>query len=175
MSSNYTGDPIATQAPSPAPSFGDTTQTDPVGILPADGDDLNASSIIQGIKVSLDWIAFFRRAFHGWTDIASDVSASAGSGVTGVLRSVGDMKIAILGVTGVAYNAGAFTVTVAGSHLAGARFVLATAQSTESSDEPMYAKADETSGNATSRTFTVRNTAPSQSATAAVQLLVISD
>jgi hypothetical protein len=175
MPTEYTGVSTATQAPSPAPSFGATSQGDPVVTLPIDGETLNVSSVIQAMKVPGDWIAFFRRAFYGWTDISSDVSASKGSNVTGYLRSIGNLKVALVGVSALAYNDGSFTITVAGSHLAGARFVIATAQSTSSADEPMYAKADETSGNETSRTFTVYNTAPAQAATAAVQLLILSD
>jgi hypothetical protein len=57
MASQYTGNPTATQAPSPAPSF----NADPIGNLPADGDTLNASSVAQAFKVPLDWIAFLRR------------------------------------------------------------------------------------------------------------------
>ena len=61
MASTYTGNPIATQSPSPAPSVGSNGAGDPVGNLPTDGDALNASSVAQALKVPLDWTAFFRR------------------------------------------------------------------------------------------------------------------
>ncbi len=61
MATEYTGDPTAAEAPSPAPSLGETAGGDPIGNLPADGDTLNVSSINQALKVPLDWIAFLRR------------------------------------------------------------------------------------------------------------------
>ena len=57
MPSAYTGNPVAAQSPSPAPSLSD----DPVGNMPNDGDASNVSSILQALKVPLDWIAFLRR------------------------------------------------------------------------------------------------------------------
>jgi hypothetical protein len=54
MPSQYSGNPIASQDPSPAPAF----KTVPIGNLPVDGDTLNASSFLQAYKVCLDWIAF---------------------------------------------------------------------------------------------------------------------
>lgn len=52
--SNYTGDPAATQAPSPPPG----QDVEPVGDLPDDGDALNAASVAQAFKVCLDFIAW---------------------------------------------------------------------------------------------------------------------
>jgi hypothetical protein len=57
MPSNYTGNPTATQAPSPAPSL----DADPIGALVADADAQAAASYIHPEKVALDWIAFLRR------------------------------------------------------------------------------------------------------------------
>lgn len=54
MSSNYTGNPTATQAPGPQPAV----QLLPVASLPADGDALSAASIAQAHKEAMDWIAF---------------------------------------------------------------------------------------------------------------------
>lgn len=59
MSSNYTGDDTATQAPSPLPAKNAT----PVLTLPADGDPLNAASIAQAFRALADAIDFlFDRA-----------------------------------------------------------------------------------------------------------------
>lgn len=56
MASQYTGDPTATQAPSPTPGMG----VYPIGNLPVDGDTLNASAFAQAYKVCLDYIAFLQ-------------------------------------------------------------------------------------------------------------------
>jgi hypothetical protein len=79
MPSNYTGNPIATQAPSAAP---DLTNA-PVGRLPTDGDTFNVSSILQGFKVSLDFIAFLQsrvKPFQGvrtWVNTTTYVAGDA--------------------------------------------------------------------------------------------------
>ena len=54
MSTNYTGNPTATQAPSPIPG----AQAFPIAVLPADGDADNAASVAQAFKVLADNIAF---------------------------------------------------------------------------------------------------------------------
>lgn len=54
MSSPYTGNSSATQAPAPAPG----PASIPIVTLPADGDPLAASSIAQAHKVSADYIAY---------------------------------------------------------------------------------------------------------------------
>lgn len=69
MPSQYTGDPVATEAPSPAPSLGTDTGGDPIGNLPTDGDTKNVSSVIQMAKVPLDWIAFFRRVLSPYAGV----------------------------------------------------------------------------------------------------------
>jgi hypothetical protein len=56
MASQYTGTSTNTQAPSAAPSF----TAAPIGNLPADGDYLNVSSVLQAFKVCLDFIDFLR-------------------------------------------------------------------------------------------------------------------
>lgn len=61
MPSQYIGNPAASQSPSPAPSLGSDQAGDPIGSLPTDGDALNASSVLQALKVPLDWLAFLRR------------------------------------------------------------------------------------------------------------------
>jgi hypothetical protein len=57
MPTNYTGNPTAAQAPSPAPSL----DVDPIGALVTDTDAQAAASYIHPQKVALDWIAFLRR------------------------------------------------------------------------------------------------------------------
>lgn len=54
MSTNYTGVPTATQAPSGPPVPGGA----PVVRIPADGDAENAASITQMIKAVADWVAW---------------------------------------------------------------------------------------------------------------------
>ncbi len=54
MSSNYTGDPTATQSPGPTPGYGNY----PIVVLPADGDALNAASVAQAYKELADFVAF---------------------------------------------------------------------------------------------------------------------
>lgn len=53
MSTTYTGDRTATEAPSPAPGL----DVSPQVVIPADGvDDVNAASIAQALKVPADFI-----------------------------------------------------------------------------------------------------------------------
>lgn len=54
MSSNYTGDPTAAQAPSPPPG----RDIEPVTTLPTDGDAGNAASVMQAFKVLADFVAW---------------------------------------------------------------------------------------------------------------------
>lgn len=54
MSLDYTGDPTATQAPSPAPA----QDAEPVGRLPVDGEAANVASIYQQFKALLDFSAW---------------------------------------------------------------------------------------------------------------------
>jgi len=56
MASNYQGDMTQTQPPSALPSFAAA----PIGSLPADGDALNASSVVQAYKACLDYLDFLR-------------------------------------------------------------------------------------------------------------------
>lgn len=86
MATQYQGDMTATQAPSPLPSFTEA----PIGNLPADGDTLNASSVIQDFKACLDYLDFLRvklktvvgiRTFDaGWTYAIGDVVRRAADG-----------------------------------------------------------------------------------------------
>lgn len=59
MSTTYTGNPAATQAPSDPPAAGNA----PKGTLPADGDALTAASVAQMAKVALDYAAFEKKPF----------------------------------------------------------------------------------------------------------------
>lgn len=52
MSTTYTGDRTATQAPSSAPD----KSVSPQGVIPADGEALNVASITQAFKVCLDFL-----------------------------------------------------------------------------------------------------------------------
>lgn len=54
MPSNYTGNPVAVQAPSAAPAL----TAYPIGSIPSNGDSLNAESVAQDFKVALDNIAY---------------------------------------------------------------------------------------------------------------------
>ncbi len=54
MSTNYTGDPTATQAPAPTPGANE----EPIAVLPADGDPVNAASVAQAFKVLADYVAY---------------------------------------------------------------------------------------------------------------------
>jgi hypothetical protein len=104
MPSNYTGNPIATQDPSPAPSLGSTTETDPIGSLPVNGDPPDGSAFEQAYKVPLDWIAFFRRHLEPTSGIqASGVALSTGT--LGTMQSLqfpgGTHKILTIPITGI--------------------------------------------------------------------------
>jgi hypothetical protein len=57
VATNYTGNQGSTQAPSGPPA----PDANPVVSLPADGDPLNAASIAQGFKVSMDWLAWLTK------------------------------------------------------------------------------------------------------------------
>jgi hypothetical protein len=59
MSTNYTADPSATQAPASPPVAGAAPEL----VLPADGDPANAASIAQALKVVADYIAFLQSPF----------------------------------------------------------------------------------------------------------------
>jgi hypothetical protein len=54
MSTNYTGNPTATQSPASPPGPGVAPET----VLPADGDPLNAASVAQAFKVLADYEAW---------------------------------------------------------------------------------------------------------------------
>lgn len=56
MSSNYTGNPTATEAPAAAPSPG----TAPIIVLPSDGDAASAASVAQALKCLADYVAFLQ-------------------------------------------------------------------------------------------------------------------
>lgn len=59
MSSNHTGDPTATQAPSGTPGDG----TAPIVQLPSDGDALDAASVAQMGKMPADYLAMAQAPF----------------------------------------------------------------------------------------------------------------
>lgn len=63
MSTQYTGNPTATQAPGPTPGNGNY----PIVVLPADGDDLDAASVEQAWKESADFIAFLQQKMSFFT------------------------------------------------------------------------------------------------------------
>jgi hypothetical protein len=66
VSTNYTGDPSATQSPGPTPGPG----VIPIMNLPADGDPLAAASVAQAFKESADYIAYIQTQQPGspWGD-----------------------------------------------------------------------------------------------------------
>lgn len=71
MSSDYTGNPAATQAPSPAP--GDDAE--PILRLPTDGDTLNVASIWQNLKALADFAAWLTNNAI-WRGISKTVTAT---------------------------------------------------------------------------------------------------
>jgi len=121
MPSNYTGNPIATQDPSPAPSLGSTTETDPIGSLPVNGDPPDGSTFEQAYKVPLDWCAFFRRHLEPTSGIqASGVALSTGTlGTVQSLKFPGGthkiLTIPITGITQTAYFSWKTVVTLSGA------------------------------------------------------------
>lgn len=60
MATQYTGDRTTFQTPSSKPDDG----VSPIGVLPADGDDLNASSVIQALKTALDFADYCTHRFE---------------------------------------------------------------------------------------------------------------
>lgn len=69
MPTNYTGDPVATQAPSPTP--GDAVE--PVLQLPNDGEAANVASIYQEFKCLADFVAYLTN-HAAWRDLATTIS-----------------------------------------------------------------------------------------------------
>ena len=79
MATNYTADPTASQAPSPAPSL--AAGVLPILSVPADGDNLNASSVAQAFKTLADWTGFLKETiapYRGTQLWSSTVTYSAG-------------------------------------------------------------------------------------------------
>lgn len=78
MSTNYTGNPAATQAPGPAITPGAV----PIVQLPADGDSLAAASVAQLAKESADFIAYLMsrsRAIYNGTAPSGLLGNGAGT------------------------------------------------------------------------------------------------
>lgn len=75
MSVNYTGNPAAVEAPSPAPG----TNVAPVVVLPADGDPASAASVAQALKVPADFLAFLAAmpTFGPWGYSLTDATIAA--------------------------------------------------------------------------------------------------
>ncbi len=63
MSTNYTGNPTATQAPGPTPAPGNY----PIVVIPVDGDALNSASIAQALKENADFIAYLQQNMSAFT------------------------------------------------------------------------------------------------------------
>jgi hypothetical protein len=67
MASNYTGNPTASQTPSPNPGFGAA----PILHLPVDGEPLNVASIYQGLKALADWTAWLTVALSPYRGVTN--------------------------------------------------------------------------------------------------------
>jgi hypothetical protein len=65
MPTQYRGNASGYQPPSPQPNLSEL----PIFNLPNDGEDLNASSILQSLKSSADWIAFLIDNYSGTVGI----------------------------------------------------------------------------------------------------------
>lgn len=60
MADQYTGDRTTAQLPGSVPNEG----VSPIGVLPTDGDDLNASSVLQAFKELLDFVDYCTHRFQ---------------------------------------------------------------------------------------------------------------
>lgn len=60
MATQYSGDRTAVQMPASIPNDGVT----PIAVVPDDGDDLNASSILQAFKVAMDFLDYCTHRFE---------------------------------------------------------------------------------------------------------------
>jgi hypothetical protein len=60
MATQYTGDRTTIEIPAAKPNDG----VSPIGVMPDDGDDLNASSVLQPFKVCLDFIDYCTHRFE---------------------------------------------------------------------------------------------------------------
>lgn len=60
MATQYTGDRTALQVPASIPDDG----VSPIAVVPDDGDDLNVSSIMQSLKVAMDFIDYCTHRFE---------------------------------------------------------------------------------------------------------------
>lgn len=76
MSTNYTGNPSATESPSPAPAPG----VIPVVSLPSDGDAASAASVAQAMKTPADFIGHVQTAVR----LDTAVVPASGSGFSAV-------------------------------------------------------------------------------------------
>lgn len=87
MSTNYTGNLTATQAPGPTPSLG----ANPIVNLPADGEAGSAASITQAFKECADYLAFVQDKVNRiisdtitlggiWIDSSGNVNRTASLG-----------------------------------------------------------------------------------------------
>jgi hypothetical protein len=89
MATNYTGNPAASQAPSPNPGFG----VAPILSLPDDLDPLNASSIIQALKAVADWSAWLTNTLSPFRGITNWDNAFAGYTVGDVVEDTADHHV----------------------------------------------------------------------------------
>lgn len=67
MATQYTGDRTAVEMPASKPNDG----VSPIGVVPDDGDDLNASSVLQIAKVALDFLDYCTHRFEDFPGVRS--------------------------------------------------------------------------------------------------------
>ena len=90
MPTNYTGNATATQPPSPAPGL----IIDPVAAMPNDGEVRNVSSILQPLKVALDWISWIRQQLAAIpTQISDALGVLSGASSTGIASSNANVAV----------------------------------------------------------------------------------
>lgn len=78
MANQYTGDRTSAQLPGSVPNDG----VSPIGVLPTDGDDLNASSVLQVLKEALDFIDYCTHRFQDFMGVrAYDASRTYTAGM----------------------------------------------------------------------------------------------
>lgn len=75
MSTNYTGNPTATESPAAQPSPG----IPPIVVIPADGDSVSAASVAQGYKVLADYMSYVQRAAKAASSVQFDDEFFGGS------------------------------------------------------------------------------------------------
>lgn len=112
MPTNYTGNALATESPSPTPALGAI----PILALPVDTDPRNSASIYQPFKTLADFEAFIQQKLNGIISNTLSVYGLAADGVgnQAVVAAAGQIAGSTTAISG-ASTSGTFVATAAKS------------------------------------------------------------